>query len=232
MNNTFSLFEDRKLEIEFYYSILLDIENNTGKIQTIDNSKFFRILKSNFLLMLYNLVEACVVSGMLEIYESLKQSESSYNELIDAIQQLWSNSLIRNIYKSGGIQSSYENTVHEIISQVITEKPIFLNRSAFDAGGNFDAQKIKKLCDIHQIRYVASDNDGCLKTVKEKRQHLAHGDESFGDCARDMTLSQLEHIKDEVIRFIKGILDGMKDYHDNKLYLKEPDKKKSRKRKM
>lgn len=97
MNNTFSLFEDRTSEIEFYYSILLDIENNTGKIQTIDNSKFFRILKSNFLLMLYNLIEACVVSGMLEIYESLKQSESSYNELIDAIQQLWSNSLISNI---------------------------------------------------------------------------------------------------------------------------------------
>lgn len=48
MNNTFILFEDRKAEIEFYYSIMLDIENNTGKIQTIDNSKFFRILKSNF----------------------------------------------------------------------------------------------------------------------------------------------------------------------------------------
>ena len=230
MNNTFSLFEDRTSEIEFYYSILLDIENNTGKIQTIDNSKFFRILKSNFLLMLYNLIEACVVSGMLEIYESLKQSESSYNELIDAVQQLWSNSLISNIYKSGGTRSSYEHTVHEIISQVITEQPIFLNRAAFDAGGNFDAQKIKKLCDIHQIRYVASDNDGCLKTVKEKRQHLAHGDESFGDCARDMTLSQLEHIKDEVIRFIKAILEGMKDYYDNRLYLKEPDKKKTKKR--
>lgn len=69
-----------------------------------------------------------------------------------------------------------------------------------------------------------------MKTVKEKRQHLAHGDESFGDCARDMTLSQLEHIKDEVIRFIKAILEGMKDYYDNRLYLKEPDKKKTKKR--
>ena len=35
MNNTFILFEDRKAEIEFYYSIMMDIENNTGKIQTI-----------------------------------------------------------------------------------------------------------------------------------------------------------------------------------------------------
>lgn len=230
MNNTFTLFEDRKAEIEFYYSIMLDIENNTGRIQTIDNSKFFRILKSNFLLMLYNLVEACVVSGMLEIYESLNQSKRGYNDLIEEIQNLWSNYRIGNIYKSSGTQASYERGVREIILQVIADEPVFLNRSALEISGNLDARRIKKLCDKHCIRYIASDDDGCLQTVKEKRQNLAHGDESFGDCARDMTLSQLEHIKDEVIRFIGAILDGMKNYYDNKLYLREPDRKKKRKR--
>ena len=228
MNNTFILFEDRKAEIEFYYSIMLDIENDTGKIQTIDNSKFFRILKSNFLLMLYNLVEACVVSGMLEIYESLKQSQSGYNELIEEIQSLWSKYKIGEIYKSLGTRSSYEKGVREIIAQVITDEPVFLNRAALEISGNLDARRIKNLCDKHCIRYVASDDDGCLKTVKEKRQNLAHGDESFGDCARDMTLSQLEHIKDEVIRFIGSILNGMKNYYDNKLYLREPEKKKKK----
>lgn len=43
-----------------------------------------------------------------------------------------------------------------------------------------------------------------------------------------MTLSQLEHIKDEVIRFIGSILNGMKNYYDNKLYLREPEKKKKK----
>lgn len=230
MNNTFTLFEDRKAEIEFYYSIMLDIENNTGKISTVDNSKFFRILKSNFLLMLYNLVEACVVSGMMEIYESLKQSQSGYNDLIDEIQTLWSNYRIGDIYKSSGTRSSYERGTHDIITQVITDQPVFLNRAALDISGNLDARRIKTLCDKHHIRYVASDDDGCLRTVKEKRQNLAHGDESFGDCARDMTLGQLEHIKDEVVRFIGAILVGMKDYYDNKLYLREPEKKKKRKK--
>lgn len=200
---------------------MLDIENNTGKIQTIDNSKFFRILKSNFLLMLYNLVEACVVSGMLEIYESLKQSQSGYNELIEEIQSLWSKYKIGEIYKSSGTRSSYEKGVREIIAQVITDEPVFLNRAALEISGNLDARRIKNLCDKHCIRYVASDDDGCLKTVKEKRQNLAHGDESFGDCARDMTLSQLEHIKDEVIRFIGSILNGMKNYYDKIVILLE-----------
>lgn len=176
----------------------------------------------------YNLVEACVVSGMLEIYESLKQSQSGYNELIEEIQSLWSKYKIGEIYKSSGTRSSYEKGVREIIAQVITDEPVFLNRAALEISGNLDARRIKNLCDKHCIRYVASDDDGCLKTVKEKRQNLAHGDESFGDCARDMTLSQLEHIKDEVIWFIGSILNGMKNYYDNKLYLREPEKKKKK----
>lgn len=226
MNNTFSLFEDRKSEIEFYYSIMLDIENNSGKITTIDNSKFFRILKSNFLLMLYNLIEACIASGMQEIYESLRKSNSCYQDLIDEIQQLWSNHRIGEVYKSSGIRSSYEDCVHDMITQVIAEEPVFLQKS-LDFKGNLDAKKIKSLCDKHRIRYVAKDDDDCLQKVKQKRQSLAHGDESFGDCSRDLTLSQLEHIKDEVLSFISAILAGMKNYYDNKLYLKSSSETKT-----
>lgn len=184
MNNTFILFEDRKAEIEFYYSIMMDIENNTGKIQTIDNSKFFRILKSNFLLMLYNLVEACVVSGMLEIYESLKQSQSGYNELIEEIQSLWSKYKIGEIYKSSGTRSSYEKGVREIIAQVITDEPVFLNRAALEISGNLDARRIKNLCDKHCIRYVASDDDGCLKRLKRNGKILPTETNPWRLCPR------------------------------------------------
>lgn len=220
MNNTFSLFNDRRIEIEFYFSILVDLEHETGRIDTPDNPRFFRILKSNFLLMLYNFVEACVVSGMMEIYESLNESKSGYDELIEEIQLIWSNNRIDNVYDSSGGKTAYERAVTEMISSVINRSPISLNRGALNISGNLDARKIKSLCDKHRIRYVASDVDGCLKTVKDKRQNLAHGDESFGDCARDLTLSQLEHLKDEVFRFIGDILDGMKTYYDNRLYLK------------
>ena len=64
--------EDRKEEINFYYSIMIEIESADGHIETIDNNRLVKIMKSNLLLMLYNLVEACVVSGMMEIYEDLK----------------------------------------------------------------------------------------------------------------------------------------------------------------
>lgn len=230
LNNTFSLFDDRKKEIEFYYSIMLDIENNSDNIKTVDNARLLRILKSNFLLMLYNLVEACVVSGMMEIYESLKNSGCNYYDLIDEIRILWSNNRIGKVYSNAGGRTVYEETVQQLINQVITNQPILLDRQALPVSGNLDARMIKELCDKHRIRYVVSDEDGCLRTVKVKRNNLAHGDESFGDCARDITLNDLEHIKDEVVQFINGILDGMKDYYDNKQYLTKQKNKKARRK--
>ena len=218
MNNTLALYDDRKNEIEFYYSIMLEIETDSKKICTVDNAKFLRILKSNFLLMLYNLVEACTVSGMMEIYENLKNNANSYLDLISELRAIWSNHEIGKIYSNEAGRASYEKRVQDIIEQVISNQPIVLGRDALGISGNLDAKVIKRLCDKHRIRYVASD-DGCLRTVKDKRNNLAHGDESFGDCARDMTLTDLEHIKDEVCTFIKNILDGMKDYYDNKQYL-------------
>jgi hypothetical protein len=219
MINTFILFEDRKKEIEFYYSIMFEIDNDSTNVRTIDNARFLRILKSNFLLMIYNLVEACVVSGMMEIYEKLRNSGSTYDDFIDEIRTIWSNYEIGKVYSSVAGRGAYEDRVQAIISHVITSQPITLSKDALGISGNLDARAIKNLCDKHRIRYVASDDDGCLRVVKNKRNNLAHGDESFGDSARDMSLADLEHIKSEVVLFIKGILDGMKEYSDNKRYL-------------
>ena len=80
MQNTMSIFNDRKEEIEFYFSVMVEIDNDNPNIQMIDNTRFYKIMKSNFLLMLYNLVEACIVSGMMEIYEDLGNNNCSYNQ--------------------------------------------------------------------------------------------------------------------------------------------------------
>ena len=61
---------------------------------------------------------------------------------------------------------------------------------------------------------------GTIEKVKSKRNSLAHGDESFSHCARDLTVSDLESIKDTVLLFIREILDGMDLYFDEKQYLR------------
>ena len=49
MQNTLSIFADRKQEIEFYFSVMVEIDNGNPNIQTVDNTRFYKIMKSNFL---------------------------------------------------------------------------------------------------------------------------------------------------------------------------------------
>ena len=80
MTNVSNIYDERKQEIEFYYSVLLEMDSgNQEIINTINNRLFFKIMKSNFLLMLYNIVEATVTTGMLEVYEQLKNDGCAYS---------------------------------------------------------------------------------------------------------------------------------------------------------
>lgn len=218
MQNTLSIFDDRSDEIKFYFSIMLKMENPDPNISMMGNSRFYKIMKSNFLLMLYNLVEACVVSGMVEIYEKLKNNNCSYGQVIRQIQQVWYKHKINEIYTPTTGRKTYEKRVEEIIESIIANQPIVISKNALDVSGNLDAKKIKDICDRHGIRYRLTTEGESLERVKKERNKLAHGESSFGDCAKDLTISDLEKIKNEVISFLREILNAMETYYDQQLY--------------
>lgn len=219
MTNTLEIFADRKSEIEFYFSVILDYnDNNTKVINTIDNKKFFRIMKSNFILMLYNLVESTITNGFEEIYEDLKSNNCTYNELIKEIQNIWRENKIREIYKPETILKTYTNRVENIVNDIINEVPITLHKGMINISGNLNAKSIKDICNKHHIRYTVIDDKNILDNVKNNRNALAHGDISFSKCSRDLTINDLENTKDTVINFLEGILKGMEEYCDGKKY--------------
>lgn len=221
MINTIEVFEDRKSEIEFYYSVIVDYDTNgSSVINTVDNMKFFRIMKSNFILMLYNLVESTISNGLEEIYESLKNDGCKYNDVIDKIQILWRDYKIREIYKPESLLKTYTNRVKEIVDDITNEIPILLNKNMSGINGNLNAKIIKEICNKHNIRYRVIDDNQVLDHVRRKRNALAHGDESFSKCARDLNVQDLEEIKDTIIRFLSAIVTGMEKYCNDKKYLR------------
>lgn len=222
MIQTHEVYNNRKEEIEFYYSVMVDAEDETKDVlNTIDNQLFFRIMKSNFLLMLYNLVEATFTTGMLEIYDKLKQENCTYSSVIDEIQKIWRDYKVKEVYKPDSPLVTYTNRVKSIVTDITQNTPIALSRSMLGINGNLNAKQIKDICDKHRIRYRVIDDQLMLEKVKIKRNSLAHGDESFSWCARDLTLSDLETIKDIVLKFICDILDGMDNYYDGRQYMRQ-----------
>ena len=219
MINVKETFEERKGEIEFYYSVLVEIDKENSSIHTIDNARLFKIMKSNFILMLYNLVESTVSTGMLEIYESIKNDSCTYKNMVQELQTIWRDAKVKQVYSSSTELKTYTNRVKDIVDDITTSAPFILEKGMLNINGNLNAGRIKHICDDHRIRYTVVDDDNKLEEVRKKRNSLAHGDESFSQCARDLTLSDLESIKDIIIRFLQGIMQGMEDYCDNKKYL-------------
>lgn len=222
MINTVEVFDDRKAEIEFYFSVIVDFDNKgSWVINTIDNTKFFRIMKSNFILMLYNFVESTISNGLEEIYENLKNDGCKYNDVIDEIQIIWRNYKVREIYKPESLLKTYTKRVKEIVDDITNEVPIILNKNMSGINGNLNAKIIKDICNKHHIRYCVDDDNQVLDNVRRKRNALAHGDDSFSKCARDLTVDDLEKIKDTITNFLTGIVNGMQTYCDEKKYMKQ-----------
>lgn len=67
------------------------------------------------------------------------------------------------------------------------------------ASDNLDARKIRELLEKHGIDFTETNNGDKphMLTVKNKRNSLAHGAESFDIAARNLTIEDLEKIKTE-----------------------------------
>jgi hypothetical protein len=73
---------------------------------------------------------------------------------------------------------------------------------------------------FHNIKFTET-NQGektGVDYVKDKRNCLAHGIESFDLASRDYSSEDLEEIMDEVFTFVNDVLNGMCNYYNNKNY--------------
>ena len=221
MNNTITIFDERKEEAEFYLSILDEILSPTSNIITADNQRFGRILKSNFFLMLYNLIESSVRSGFEEIYEAVRDNGISYQQVSDALKDIWSTCEISKANHRNATPKTYAERVKLIINTVLDPSPLDISKDALDISGNLDARQIKKLMEMHDIVLTETAPGDKLKIllVKRKRNALAHGEQSFDEAARDSSLDDLKAIKDEVFMFMGDVLKGMQDYYNSRKYI-------------
>lgn len=224
MQAIFNMFDERIQEINLYFNAIkeLDMSSTNGNSETpYFNSDFIKILKANTLLMIYNLVESTVMGGILEIYDKLKQEGLTYSGVRKEIKDIWFSYKFRQVYDQKAHYNSYKGKALEIVNSILIGEVIELDRKATAISGNLDAQQIRNVCNQHGIVFqidAASHGGIVLETVKERRNDLAHGTLSFAECGRDYSIEDLCEIKDQTILFLHGLLDGMKQYYDEKQY--------------
>lgn len=223
-------FNDRKDEIDLYFEFI-DFLDNIEKTENMGKSSYIlynkdieKIIRANSLLMLYNLVESTLVTGMEEVYSALKENNITYSQVRSEIREIWFNYRFSNAYDRKAHYDTYKKTAEKIITSIMLNEPLILDRKATGISGNLDATSIRDVCKKHGIQFhtpVNCHGGEKLTQVKDQRNQLAHGTLSFVECGRDFTVEDLHVIKEEVENFLSGFIDSIELYYDNEEYLKK-----------
>jgi len=227
MNTVIIDFNTRIQEINGYFIFLESLINNTTKLAVLESdgkyktqnldSELAKTLKANGFLLLYNLVESTMRNAIEAIFDEFKSKGISFDKIKPEIRV----TVLQNLQTC--FKKSSAKNLHSKISQISIDiiTATFEREQIFS--GNVDAKVIRETA----VKYGFSHSTDCSKTkdgqnlllVRETRNDLAHGIKSFEEVGRDKTIDELLEIKEEVVEYLRQILENIQDYLDKEEYL-------------
>jgi hypothetical protein len=220
MNNTVVEFNKRINEINIYFQTIdlldkgrcsiscIDILGNTTQ-KEIDN-ELSKILKANGFLLLYNLVEATIKSSIDEIFIAIHSSNITFKELTENLKQLWITYQIKDLRENTFNVSTLRSKVMSITELILTNELMLFKSECINISGNIDAKKVREIA--KQFGYIEPRNGSILLTIKNKRNHLAHGEYTFAEIGKDYTVNDLLRFKDETEVYLTEVLENIDQY--------------------
>ncbi|MGF2085613.1 MAE_28990/MAE_18760 family HEPN-like nuclease [Lactococcus lactis] len=187
---------------------------NCNILEHDEFDSLFKSLKSNLVIMLYNLVEATVRVSMNNYYDNFNNKENNYFLSAEKIKKIWIK------YSSQSFKENFiQQQVFEMIETAINnEIAISLDFSKFHLSGNADVSEIKEILKEHGIEYeesVFKVFGGSLKSVKDMRNSLAHGNISFEDNGKNLTINDVLRYKEQTYQCLEYFMQIVENFIDN-----------------
>ena len=196
-----------------------------------------KILKSNAILLYYNLIEGTISLVLNEFFDKINQERSKYEFMTTSIKKIWLKYKHRSFGHGNFKDDDYIlSTIESIIDEVIEIQPKTVNdqelgnRTVYnyeaycketksnDISGNLDAREIRKVFSLYGLPEISLRCDSMLK-VKNKRNSLAHGNETFTEVGSNFTIDELFRMKAEIIGFLENVLTEVESFLRDKKYL-------------
>jgi len=216
--------KSRILEIEKYLKAIEKIENPKYALYKVDgttkrkdnfDSELPKIMKATFFLLLYNLVESTIRLSFTELYEKIEEKQKPIAFFKNHYTEIWIKQQFLKKDPISSNQSTYRNLISKMIESILQSENFSLSSESLPLSGNLDARKMRELLGIHGINqniHYRAKGGAELLTVKSKRNELAHGNISFGQCGQEYTSSDLLRIKKETVTFLKSIVRNIEKY--------------------
>lgn len=227
MDNVLIDFNERVGEIDEYLNLLLLISQPSVKIYTEGkkpksvSSVALKTMKASCFLMLYNLVESSIRGSMSTLYEQMNSGRQGLHDFDQFVKELWIKQKFKSLDPFSSNQTSYRNLIKSMVDDILLATPVSLDSEKLPISGNLDAKKIRELFMNHNIptnTHYRSFHGAELKTIKDKRNSLAHGSESFSYCGQQYSVQSIIDIKRQAVIFLRSSLKNVQKYIENARY--------------
>lgn len=216
-------FENRSIEI---YEVLNFIEiaekNNVFAFPqgyNFDKVRFFCSLRASLIIMLYNVVEFVITKCLSRIHSEFNKKNLQYHSCNHDVKQLLLRYYI-SIIKDDDIEKSSESLL-TLMEHLHNNEKINLSFEEFSKkeslySGNLDSRLINKIFSKYGLELNLECSE--LKTIKDIRNKLAHGEESFEEIGRNLTTQYLRNIAGKSFTFMESVMVLTSTYLNTEQY--------------
>ena len=198
------VFVERSTEIDRFLSFSSQVTNRNALEEDRNSIRLNEyILRSNIILMQYNLLESVFLEVFKEFYETIKNASFTLDNMSPQFSY--------NFYLL--LKRSTNKTSLKVREKLFSQRETSFSHSAistcfdldeeeqkFLVNGNLDGRKIKDFLFNWgvDISTLEEKDVGCLKTLKDQRQLLAHGGQSFSATGRNATWEDIQSYKNAI----------------------------------
>lgn len=180
-------------------------------------------IRASSYLIMYNAIESSMRSVLRSIREQIESENIDFQQVADfwRLDLLQSNFLekMQNGTNHGNVLSDFIPMLNGKVSWEESKKDRLPN------SGNFGQSAAIKFKDQLLINWKAPDrtlNGSDLENIRERRNALAHGLETFREAGDKITSSDLLEIIRRIKAFMMSFLDALEQYRDDRKYTIRP----------
>ena len=227
------LLSERTRELRAHLELITELNDaaiarlgiaNLVRVET----EHVEILKSGFLIHLYNVVEAVMDVILIEVAKAtVEYPPGQWSALV---RKEWARSRagVERDLASDKRLCRTAKILHEAITDAlavdfrIASHGNWSNDEIVRISGRlgctlgFAPDVVADACDI-----PFQDNLAPMKFVRHKRNRLAHGNETFSSGSNLLTPMDLDRLYKPVVSYMSSVANAYSDYLDNQLFLQE-----------
>lgn len=209
MSDLQSALSEKKIEANQMFEIISDIKRSDIESASTKAA----MLRSAFVLLLYNMVESTAFLVFERVHERV--ATEHYGSLGDEMRRIWVDYFFSH-HGSGEHHIHMEGTLEKTLKFPLLEA---FSKKVKLFSGNLDGRKLNELLKKYGIGPITTPGREKLVTVKNKRNSVAHGEDMFKEACRDLSDSDLIELRDSTFSALDELVKNVESFLAGRAYL-------------